>query len=166
MNDLKKRTLVFLVKRNQGTIDKICLALKKRGFGMGNWNGVGGKLEAGETVEQAARREAKEEINVDVNDLNKVAELTFLFPEQPEFDMIVHTYVCESWTGEPSESEEMKPEWYKVADIPYDHMWADDPFWLPQVLDGKFVKAMFSFNKQNELLDQAVTNMDSPDFSS
>ncbi|MEK7504190.1 MAG: hypothetical protein AAB550_01680 [Patescibacteria group bacterium] len=36
---MKQATLCFLVKDNQ-----ILLAMKKRGFGVGKWNGVGGKV--------------------------------------------------------------------------------------------------------------------------
>ena len=35
---------------------RVLLGLKKKGFGMGRWNGFGGKVEKGETIEQAARR--------------------------------------------------------------------------------------------------------------
>ena len=53
---MKIVTLVF-VHDNQ----KVLLGYKKRGFGAGRWNGFGGKVETGETLEQAARRELKEE---------------------------------------------------------------------------------------------------------
>ncbi len=47
----KLLTLVFA--RQPG---KILLGMKKRGFGEGRWNGFGGKVEKGETIEQGARR--------------------------------------------------------------------------------------------------------------
>ena len=37
--------------------EKILLGYKKRGFGAGRWNGFGGKLNDGETLEQAAHRD-------------------------------------------------------------------------------------------------------------
>ena len=49
-------TLMFLI--NEG---KILLGMKKRGFGAGKYNGFGGKVEAGETIAQAAVRETIEE---------------------------------------------------------------------------------------------------------
>jgi len=51
----KHLTLLFLIKE-----DQILLAMKKRGFGMGRFNGVGGKIEPGETIEQAMIRECQE----------------------------------------------------------------------------------------------------------
>ena len=47
----KVLTLAFL--RRSG---EILLGFKKRGFGAGRWNGFGGKVEPGETIEQGARR--------------------------------------------------------------------------------------------------------------
>jgi len=43
MEKLRNATLVFLIKKSQGKITDICLAMKKRGFGMNRWNGVGEK---------------------------------------------------------------------------------------------------------------------------
>ena len=58
---MKTTTLCFLVKEGE-----VLLAMKKRGFGVGKWNGVGGKVKEGEDVFLSAVREIKEEIGVDV----------------------------------------------------------------------------------------------------
>ncbi len=38
---------------------RVLLGLKKRGFGQGRWNGFGGKVQPGETIEQGARRSVR-----------------------------------------------------------------------------------------------------------
>jgi 8-oxo-dGTP pyrophosphatase MutT (NUDIX family) len=38
--------------------------MKKRGFGVGKWNGYGGKLDEGESIEQCAIRELEEECSI------------------------------------------------------------------------------------------------------
>ena len=45
---------------------EVLLQKKARGFGVGKWNGPGGKLQAGETPEEACLREVKEETNLDI----------------------------------------------------------------------------------------------------
>lgn len=47
----KLLTLVLVVEPR-----RVLLGMKKRGFGAGKWNGFGGKVQTGETIEQGARR--------------------------------------------------------------------------------------------------------------
>ena len=125
-------TLAYLMKE-----DSACLALKKRGFGEGNWNGYGGKIEEGESIEEAAIREIKEEsgVEVETEDLTKVAVVEFIFKDGKHLE--VHTYFVETWSGEPVETEEMRPAWFTFDTIPYEKMWADDHYWFPRALKGE-----------------------------
>ena len=152
-------TVCFLLKD-----DEILLAMKKRGFGVGKWNGSGGKMKAGETPVSTTIREAKEEIGVDIepNDLEKVAENEFNFLEHPDWDIFCHVYFVRNWQGEPSESEEMKPQWFKIKDIPYDKMWADDIYWLGRVLSGEKLRANFKFSGTGDVVaEHSVETVDS-----
>jgi len=97
---MRNATLLFLIKKTGNEILEICLAMKKRGFGAGRWNGAGGKVSDGETIEEATRREALEEIGVSIGEISKIAELSFTFPHNPAFDQNVHTYFCSQWSGE------------------------------------------------------------------
>lgn len=161
MNKLRKSTLVFLINKSEGNITDICLAMKKRGFGVNRWNGVGGKVDdQKETVEEAAKRETKEEINVSVKDLKKVAELSFYFPHNPAWDQIVHVYLTESWDGDPKESEEMRPEWFLLKDIPFQEMWSSDQFWLLEVLRGALIKGNFIFGEKDIIHSKEVQLVD------
>jgi 8-oxo-dGTP pyrophosphatase MutT (NUDIX family) len=154
---MKDTTLLFLVKKDGGTITDICLAMKKRGFGAGRYNGVGGKVEAGESIKDAVRRETKEEIGVDVREITKRAELTFIFSHKEEWNQLVHVYLCDSWEGKVAESEEMSPSWFSIQTIPYNDMWPDDIFWLPQILEGKELSARFVFAEGDVITEQEVT---------
>ncbi len=153
---LRNSTLLFLIKRSNEHVSEICLAMKKRGFGINRWNGVGGKVEVGEGIEDAVRRETLEEIGVKIREIKKVAELTFLFPHNPLWNQLVHTYFCEDWEDDPIETEEMKPLWYSVSEIPFHNMWPDDIFWLPEVLKGNYVKASFTFGQGDVIQEKNV----------
>lgn len=146
-----------MIKKDGDTITDVCLAMKKRGFGVGRYNGVGGKVEALESIEAAAIREAKEEIDVDILDLTMCATLTFTFLHNPEWNQVVHVYLSFVWDGEPHESEEMNPVWFRVKDIPYDTMWPDDIYWLPHVLGGKLVRGRFAFSEGDTIVENEVT---------
>lgn len=108
--------------------------MKKRGFGAGLWNGIGGKVRKDETPAQAAVRECHEEIGVTPNDLHLVGRLRFFMPNDPQFEHDCHIYTAEKWEGKPVETEEMRPEWFDGANIPYKMMWPADGLWLPHVL--------------------------------
>ena len=155
---MQNTTLLFLVKKDpsSGRVSEVCLAMKKRGFGVGRWNGTGGKLLEGESIEQAVIRETGEEIGVAPRVMEKAALLSFSFPEKPEWNQLTHVFVCTEWEGEPSESEEMRPEWFAAEQLPFESMWPDDPLWLPLVLDGKMVKGTFSFSNDGAVLEHEV----------
>lgn len=152
---MKTCTLLLIVKNGQ-----ILLAMKKRGFGEGYWNGIGGKVEAGETIEEALVRECQEEIVVTPVQLEKVAEHDFLFPNG-QADMKVHVYLCKEWEGEPTETEEMAPKWFNISEIPYNDMWEDDSIWLPFVLRGDKVKTTCTFTPSNKLVNASISVVDS-----
>ncbi len=122
-----RNTIVFPVNGN-----RVLLGMKKRGFGVGWWNGFGGKLKADETFEEAARRETTEEAGIDITELRLVARLLFHLKEQP--DILAHAYVSEKFIGLPAESEEMRPKWFPLKELPFNSMWPGDSFWIPEAL--------------------------------
>jgi mutator protein MutT len=151
---MNTKTLSLLFLRKD---DGVLLAMKKLGFGEGRWNGVGGKVEEGETIEQAMIREAQEEIGITPTTYEKVADLTFdeFFKGVPAL-MHVHAYVATGWTGEPTETIEMAPKWFTVTDIPYKQMWSDDLYWLPQVLEGKKIVATFKLDESDAIVSHSI----------
>ncbi len=131
-------TLVYLIKD-----DKVLFIEKKRGFGAGFINGVGGKVEAGETIEDCAVREVKEEVGLKVKSLKKRGVILFINNKVEH--ILVHVFVSDDFEGTPKESEEAKPFWIDKEKIPFDKTWGDDKFWLPHILNGGFVYAEFEF---------------------
>lgn len=150
--------MCFLVDRK-----RVLLAMKKRGFGNGLWNGAGGKLNVGETVPVAVRREAFEELGIHITETDPVALLHFYFPDDPAkegWNQDVHVFLVKSWLGEPKESEEMRPQWFGKDALPFDIMWADDKYWLPRVLAGERIEGWFSFDDNNGVLDWEIKNVE------
>ena len=70
-----------------------------------------------------------------------------------------HLYVASEWQGEPTESDEMKPEWFDIQSIPYDKMFPDDKYWLPLILEGRKIKAYFDFDEEWNLLGKKIDDM-------
>lgn len=164
-SNLRQATLVIL-RKMVGEQTQICLAEKKRGFGVGKWNGIGGKVEKGETIIQAAIRETLEEIKVQIepNDLEQVATINFIFEHQPEWNQQVHIFFADKWQGEPQETDEMRPEWFSLEEIPFDLMWADEKFWLPRILRGEKLNAEFAFDKNEKIIYQNIVPTNLQDY--
>jgi len=132
---------------------RVLLGMKKRGFGAGRWNGFGGKLEPGESIEAAARREMQEESGVELIDMEKFGIVEFEFVGNPEI-LEVHIFKANNFLGELVESEEMRPQWFHVDEIPFADMWPDDKYWLPLILAGKKFTGKLLFADQDTVISQ------------
>ncbi len=145
-------TLLLVVKD-----DKILLAEKKRGFGAGKINGTGGKVEPSENVETAMLREAKEELGIVPVNYQNVATIDFdEYVKGERENVIMNVFVATDYIGEEVETEEMKPVWVDLHNIPYHKMLPDDRYWLPLVLDGKSIDAKFTFDEEFNLLSYDI----------
>ena len=127
--------------------DNVLLIEKKRGVGEGLYNGPGGKVED-ETVEECVLRETEEETKVSPEKLEKMGELEFLFGEDPF--MFVHVFKAESFSGKPEETEEARPEWFSVDNLPFEEMWPDDQYWMPKMLEDEKFLARFEFDEEGD----------------
>lgn len=150
--------VVYLLRdRADGGAD-VLLGYKRTGLGLGRLVGIGGKVEAGESVEEAAVREVAEETGLVVaaSDLTPVGVLDYLFPARPSWSQRSHVFTGRRWRGEPAISDEIVPQWFAVDDIPYERMWDDAGRWLPDVLRGGSIRARFTFG------DDLATVVDPP----
>lgn len=148
---MKKQLTLCIIHQHPNVL----LGMKKRGFGAGRWNGFGGKVSHGETIEDAARREMQEEAGIELKNLDKVGVIEFEFQGNPEI-LEVHIFRSDDFLGEPMESEEMKPQWFHVDEIPFKDMWPDDIHWMPLFLGGKKFKGKFLFGESDVILEKEL----------
>ncbi|XP_061175695.1 oxidized purine nucleoside triphosphate hydrolase-like [Saccostrea echinata] len=146
----KLLTLVLLTRPNQ-----VLLGMKKRGFGKGRWNGFGGKVEKGETILEAAKRELFEESSLKSDSLTKIGIIDFQFVGDPQI-LEVHIFTSTQFEGEPTESPEMSPKWFNVEDIPFETMWPDDCLWFPMLLSGTKFQGYFLFQGHDKILNYTL----------
>ena len=92
-------TIVFPVRVESGEIVEVLMSMKKRGFGEGYWNGLGGKFnpELDSSVEDTPVRESEEEARIKITRLEKVGTLDFAFPSNPDWDQKARISLAYEW---------------------------------------------------------------------
>jgi len=150
----KVLTLCLTLKDNA-----VLLGMKKRGFGEGRWNGFGGKIENGETLFEAARREMIEESGLIAEEMEERGSIDFHFMDTGKL-LEVHMFEVLKYSGEIMETEEMKPQWFNLEEIPFHSMWADDPYWIPLFLKKKKFKGRIIFANTDKILNQEIEILD------
>ena len=139
-----RATLVFVLRG-----EEVLLIHKKRGLGAGKINGPGGKIEQGETPLQAGVREVEEELETTPFDLEEMGTLRFQFVDGLAIHCVV--FIAAGFRGKPEETDEAIPEWFALDKIPYEQMWEDDQYWLPEMLEGNKFSAWFEFDDESML---------------
>ncbi len=92
---------------------RVLLARRPEGKPMaGLWEFPGGKLEPGETPEQALIRELREELGIDTR-RSCLAPIAFASHGYEEFHLLMPLFVCRVWQGRPQAGEGQELAWVR-----------------------------------------------------
>lgn len=120
----------------------------------GKWNGLGGKLEPGESPEECARREILEEAGLQVERLMLKGLLTF-----PQFanneDWYAFVFVVGCRPGPLIDSPEGELEWVFDSDLINLNLWEGDRIFIPWLNRPGFFSGKFCY-VQGHLIDYQV----------
>ena len=138
---MKLATLCYL--RQDGKTLMVHRIKKPNDIHEGKWNGLGGKLEPGETPEECARREIFEESGLRVKNLVLKGLLTFPLFARDE-DWYAFVFVATDFEGSLIESPEGTLQWIADDKLPELNLWEGDRIFLPWLerpgfFSGKFV---------------------------
>lgn len=104
---IRKAVRCYLIKKDKILVTKYKKGNKKEGY----YDIPGGKIEAGETAEEAAIREMKEETGITIQNLTYKGLMTIEYPDRK---YILDTFVADEYIGEPKEFEENTSEWIMI----------------------------------------------------
>ena len=129
-----ERTLMLHRNKKPGDVHK------------GKWNGLGGKLEPGESPDECVVREIREESGLTLLDPKLRGVLTF--PAfKPGEDWLVFVYTATRFEGELGECPEGDLEWVsgeRLAALP---LWEGDRIFLPWLEQPRFFSAKFVYRE-------------------
>jgi len=128
---------------------------KENDFHQGKWNGLGGKLQQGETPEACARREIFEESGLVAEKLLFKGVILF-----PEFDTIndwfVFVFAAEKISGVVIDSPEGDLAWIDDSDLFKLNLWEGDYIFMKWLDNKGFFSAKFVYS-QKKLQNHQVT---------
>jgi 8-oxo-dGTP pyrophosphatase MutT (NUDIX family) len=144
--------LLFVIRGGEALLIR-----KKRGLGAGKINAPGGRIEPGESPEEAAIRETREEVGVVPAAPRRRGHLRFQFTDG--YGLECHVLSADGCTGEAHETDEAVPRWTPLHAFPFDEMWADDRLWVPLMLAGRPFRGRFVFDG-DAMLDHEIVDDD------
>ena len=98
---IKKDDKIFITKRSYGEFADM-------------WEFPGGKIEVGETQEEALIREIKEELELAITNLNYVTTVEY---DYPDFHLIMHCFICEICGGTLSLNAHNADKWVSLEQL-------------------------------------------------
>ena len=120
----------------------------------GKWNGLGGKLDAGETPEECVIREVKEESGLDIYDPQLKGILTF-----PKFfedeDWYAFIFAAHKFKGEVIDSNEGVLKWVDDDQLLELDLWEGDRIFIPWLGRSGFFSGKFVYDS-GRLVEHAV----------
>ncbi len=107
----------------------------QRGYGefKGKWEFPGGKIEKGETSEEALKREIKEELQIDINILKFLTDIKYSYEN---FDLDMDCYLSEISSGTVNLEEHSDSKWLSREEL-------DSVDWIEADIDAvKILKTL------------------------
>lgn len=120
---MKTIKVVAAVIKSVNTNGDSVVFATQRGYGKfkGRWDFPGGKIEVGETPQQALAREIREELDTDIYVGDLIDSIEF---DYPEFHLSMNCYLCEVIKGGLTLKEHLASKW-----LTKEELWTLD--WLP-----------------------------------
>jgi len=144
-----KLTLIEIIDEKKR---QILLIRNAEGISRGRWNGLGGKVEEGETPLQAVKREVFEESGLKVKSFMYHGALTVFLGGAVSPSFILYVFSSREYSGRLKADGHNDLRWFSLDALPSLSMWQDDCVWLPYVLSNRrWVSGNFEFGPDNLL---------------
>ncbi|MCD6400371.1 MAG: 8-oxo-dGTP diphosphatase [Anaerolineales bacterium] len=155
---MKLATLCYLRHENKTLM--VHRIKKENDIHQGKWNGLGGKIEQGETPEECVIREVYEESGLHIH--NPLLRGVLTFPKfADDEDWYAFVFVANEFEGELIDSPEGDLRWVpneKIFELP---MWEGDRLFLPWLDEKRFFSGKFVY-QDGKLVEHSVVFHEPP----
>ncbi len=151
---MKLATLCYVTDKTNNKTLMIYRNKKKNDYHEGKWNGLGGKFELGESPEDCAVREIKEEAGLIVKNPRMHGFITFPMFDKVE-DWYVFIFTADEFEGKLIDSNEGKLEWIPNERLASLNLWDGDKIFIDWLFQDKFFSAKFNY-ENGEFKDYEV----------
>jgi len=151
---MKLATLCYVIDKKNNSTLMIYRNKKENDYHEGKWNGLGGKFEPGESPEECASREIKEESGLKVKSVNMKGFISFPLFDGVE-DWYVFLFTADEFEGNLIDSPEGKLGWIPNKNLTEINLWDGDKFFIPWLFENKFFSAKFNY-KNGKFIDYEV----------
>ncbi len=143
---MKLATLCYVIDEKHNKTLMLHRIKKENDYHEGKWNGLGGKLEPGESPEDCVIREIKEESGLDIFNPKMKGFITFpLFDGKDDWHVFVFT--AENFSGSLIDSNEGVLEWIESDKLTELNLWDGDAIFLSWLNREGFFSAKFNYEK-------------------
>jgi len=139
---MKLATLCY-VKQSGNTL-MLHRVKKANDIHAGKWNGLGVKLEPGESPEQCVIREVREEAGLEI--VCPRYHGLLIFADFAGDDWFVWVFTAEEFSGDLIESNEGHLKWIPNGEVTSLNLWPSDLIFLPWLDTGKIFSARFQYH--------------------
>lgn len=127
-----------------------------RGMNKGFVNFCGGKKEEGETMDDCVRRETFEETGLIIENPKQVGYLEF-----PSMEFYVWVFKSTKFHGEvKAKEDEVEVFWQDIDTIPLDKMRNADKDYVPEIIEGKYVKKQYVYDENGNVVKMVKLPLD------
>ena len=151
---MKLATLCYVIDKEKNKTLMLHRVKKENDYHEGKWNGLGGKLEQGESPEDCVIREIKEEAGLTIKSPKMHGFITF-----PLFDKVDDWYVfifsAKNFEGKLIDSPEGNLEWIPNDKLTELNLWDGDKIFLEWLFQDRFFSAKFNY-KNGKYLNHEV----------